>query len=130
MQLTDSSFFNGLTQRFSAGSTLRFQLALTNNIDSSGTPDQFSLAILDNTGTELPTTSLQLYGTSVILVADLVGNAAPLLAFGSQQGAPAVFAAPSVIPQLADVPEPSTAGLTAGAIALLLAILVTRRPPA
>jgi hypothetical protein len=55
LSLTDSSFFNQFIQGFMPGGTLSFQLSLSTNIDSGGTPDQFSFAILDKTGTELPT---------------------------------------------------------------------------
>jgi hypothetical protein len=52
--LTDNSFFNQFIQGFTAGSTLSFRLSLSTNVGSGGTPDQFSFAILDKTGTEIP----------------------------------------------------------------------------
>ena len=53
--LTDSGFFNQFIQSFMPGSSLSFRLSLSTNVDSGGTPDQFSFAILDKTGAELPT---------------------------------------------------------------------------
>jgi hypothetical protein len=53
--LTDSGFFNQFIQGFTPGSSLSFRLNLSTNVDTGGTPDQFTFAILDRTGTELPT---------------------------------------------------------------------------
>jgi hypothetical protein len=110
--LQDSDFFNSFTQSFIAGSFLRFQLNLTTNADPSGTPDQFSLAILDNTLTELATMSAGLYGTSVLLLADLIGSGTSLLPFGSAPGPSPAFAAPSLTAPAA-IPEPATFALIA-----------------
>jgi hypothetical protein len=55
VQIKDSSFLNDFTQGFTAGNTLSFTLNLTTNVDTRGAPDEFTFAILDNTGSELPT---------------------------------------------------------------------------
>jgi len=59
VSLTDTSDFNEFTQAFtpgtSPGSTLSFSVDLTTNVDAGPTPDQFSFAILDNLGDEIPT---------------------------------------------------------------------------
>ena len=61
--ITDSSFFNEFQQQFSPGSTLAFHVDLTTNVLAGdedtlgvGSFDQFSFAILDNLGHEIPTT--------------------------------------------------------------------------
>ena len=119
--LADTNFLNEFRQSFNAGSALRFTLLLTTNVDPSGTPDQFSLAILDSNGVELPTGSAGTYGTSVILLADLVGGMTQLSGFGSDSDAAIAFAAPSVA---SSVPEPATIGMMAAG----LAIYLLRRP--
>ena len=55
--ITDSSFFNQFIQQFTPGNQLGFRLSISTNVESGGTPDQFSFAILDSGGTELPTQS-------------------------------------------------------------------------
>jgi hypothetical protein len=65
--LTDGLFFsNEFFQGFSAGTTkIGFDALLTTNVDPGPTPDAFSLAILDNTLSNIPTTGL---GDSLMLV--------------------------------------------------------------
>src|SRR5690349_14032044 len=55
--LTDSGFLNEFTQGFTPGATLQFLLNLSTNVDAGDTPDQFSFAILDSSGAQLPTLS-------------------------------------------------------------------------
>jgi|SRR5665213_2368697 len=57
VSITDTGFLNEFTQGFTPGSQLQFQLSLTTNVDDGGTPDQFSMAILDSNGAQLPTLS-------------------------------------------------------------------------
>jgi hypothetical protein len=57
VQITDSGFLNEFTQGFTPGSQLQFQLFLSTNVDAGGTPDQFSLAILDSSGAQVPALS-------------------------------------------------------------------------
>jgi PEP-CTERM motif len=54
--LTDSSFPNYFAQAFTPGSSVAFFLDLTTNPDA-GIPDEFTVAILDNTLTPIPTTA-------------------------------------------------------------------------
>lgn len=54
--LKDTVFFNEYIENFTPGSLLSFTLNTTNNADPGGTPDLFTLAILDSLGSELPTT--------------------------------------------------------------------------
>jgi hypothetical protein len=55
VSLTDSSFTNVFAETFSAGTSLSFLLNLTTNLDAGGTPDQFSIAIADPSGTFIST---------------------------------------------------------------------------
>jgi len=55
--LTDSSFLNDFAQPFVPGSILSFTLQLSTNQEVTGFPDEFTFAILDRTGGELPTQS-------------------------------------------------------------------------
>lgn len=52
--LSDVTFLNEILQDFIAGNTLSFTLGLALN-DDPGTPDLFTLAIIDGTGFEIPT---------------------------------------------------------------------------
>jgi PEP-CTERM motif len=105
---------------------------LTTNPDPSGTPDEFSLAILDNGGVELPTNSAAIFGTSVILLADLIGDQTQLFTFGSAPGASLTFPAPLAAPSQGAVPEPATlmmiiSGLIAGVCLRVSATTRSRR---
>ena len=53
--LHDRDAFNEFFQSFTAGSTLGFDLSLTQNLDAGPTPDAFSIAILDNKLFNIPT---------------------------------------------------------------------------
>ena len=64
--LTDSgAFLNEFFQAFTPGTTLSFDLTMTSNVDPGSTPDAFSMAILDGSLANLPTTGL---GDSLLLV--------------------------------------------------------------
>ncbi len=58
--LTDSvaGGFNEFFQSFTAGSSLAFDLTLTQFVDAGFTPDAFSVSILDKDGFSIPTTGL------------------------------------------------------------------------
>jgi hypothetical protein len=55
--LTDAALPSYLAQQFTPGGILSFQLDLTTNVESGGVPDGFSVSILDNTFTPIPTTA-------------------------------------------------------------------------
>jgi hypothetical protein len=99
--LTDSSFFNEFSQPFTPGTFLRFSVSLTTAVDSGGTPDQFSFAILDKDGTEIPTLGL---GDAFFSVNINSANPAPL-AFGTDLTRTAIDVAS---PTIAVVPEPGS----------------------
>jgi hypothetical protein len=104
--LTDAGFLNEYAESFKPGSQLSFNIATTNVLDPSGTPDLFTLAILDSHGQELPTAGF----ANEFLDMTLAGGASPqVLAFGSDRGSAFSLAAPVVQPEITTpVPEPST----------------------
>ena len=117
--MTDSAFFNEFLQGFTPGATLGFTVRLTTNIDAGGVPDEFSFAILDHTGAEIPT----LGPFDVMLLADINSSNPSLLGFASDTsrnpaggGAPISLGAPVVT---SAVPEPSAGWLLLGAVAML-----------
>jgi len=77
--ISDRVFLNTLTQGFVAGSELSFVLLRTASVDPGGTPDQFSVAILDRTGAEVPTQS----GSEALIVLDLNSPNPAVQAFAS-----------------------------------------------
>jgi hypothetical protein len=108
--LTDNSFFNQFIQSFTPGSALSFRLSLSTNMDSGGTPDQFSFAILDKTGAELPTLAPGFFDVFVQIDID---SASPIVrTFGTDTsrtpagGGPAINIAAPVAASA--VPEPGT----------------------
>ena len=126
VNLTDSSFFNQFIQGFTPGSMLQFRLSLTTNVDSGGTPDQFSFAILDKNNTEIPTLAGSFFDVFVSI--DIESSNPTVTTFASDTmrspaagGLPITIAAPQVTPVAPSVPEPSTTLLFAtglGAIAV------------
>jgi hypothetical protein len=124
--LTDNSFFNQFIQSFTPGSALAFQLFLSTNIDGGGTPDQFSFAILDKTGTELPTLAPGFF--DVFVQIDIDSANLLVRTFGADTnripagGGSAINIAASVATPA--VPEPSTILLFPGS---LVALLVWKR---
>lgn len=67
--LTDSGFLNSFTQEFVAGAALSFSLELSVVGELGPQPDQFSMAILDQSGFELPYAS-PFYAALVIDIFD------------------------------------------------------------
>jgi hypothetical protein len=114
--LTDSSFFNQFIQGFTPGSSLSFRLNLSTNGDSGGTPDQFSFAILDKTGTELPTLAPSFF--DVFIEVD-IDSANPLVhTYGTDTnripagGGSAINIAAPTATAVTAVPEPTPLSLT------------------
>ena len=114
LSTSGGSFFNEFSQNFNPGTALSFQLDLTNNAQTGGTPDEFSFYILDGTSS-IPTVDP---GGSLFYV-DLTGGTL----------SPHIFAANgdgvTIMPQLTavtPVPEPASSLLVLSAAALLLAV--------
>ena len=122
--LSDSSFFNQFIQQFTPGSQLGFRLALSTNLDTGGVPDQFTFAILDHTGVELPT-SASFFDVFVQLDIDSVN---PLVqTFGTDTnrspaagGGPIDIVAPAATQVGAGMPEPGTGALLAITLSAML----------
>jgi hypothetical protein len=116
--LKGNGFLNDFTQSFQPGNVLSFTLNLTSNLEPHGFPDEFTFAILDSSGAELPTKSF-----ANVFLSDAIGSPFGLQAFASDPnqaphagGAPLNIPAPTVQTAGA-VPEPSSlllliAGLT------------------
>jgi PEP-CTERM motif len=106
VSLTDSSFFNTFVSAFTPGSTLSFTVAMTTNLDSSGTPDQFSFSLLENcpitatTCNNVPTDD----PANSLLTVNIDSAAPTIQTFAASGFTPAPTAAATVAP----VPEPAT----------------------
>lgn len=102
VNLADSSFFNDFIEGFTPGSTLSFRVNLSTNF-AGGTPDQFSFAILDSNGFEIPTSDPLFTNTLIRIDLDSAnptvqsfvpdpqsfpGATAPVIAFGQPNGNP------------------------------------------
>jgi hypothetical protein len=123
VSLTDSSFFNQFVQGFTPGNALSFRLSLSTNVDSGGTPDEFSFAILDHTGTEIPTLASFF---DVFVQIDINSTNPVVRTFATDTsrtpeggGTPINIAAPTAT-LVSSVPEPTMMTLTlSGLVALL-----------
>lgn len=132
--LTDSApFLVMFDQMFTPGSTLKFLLGLTNNVDAGPTPDQFSLMVLDSAGNALPTASLASLGVDAFLTVDLNSASPTPRTFASDAfrfpsaGNPVSIAAPTATLVAADVPEPATVGTAFASLALLAFATIRNR---
>lgn len=99
--LTDSAFFNEALQAFTPGDQLSFTLSFSPRVDAGGVPDEFSLGLLDESGSEIPTTG----PGDALLVVDIASEYPIIQTYGADAsrtdiglGAPIVTAV---------VPEPS-----------------------
>lgn len=131
LTLTDSSFFNQFIQTFTPGSTLSFMLSLTTNLDGGGTPDEFTFAILDNTGTEIPTSNPNFFDVFVQIDIDSLSPSVGTFATDANRsptagGLPIDIAAPAAI-SVSSVPEPTTFSLLAGVLGIMLAVRHRKR---
>jgi hypothetical protein len=125
VSLTDTNFFNQFIQGFTPGSSLQFQLSLTTNVDGGGTPDQFSFAILDSSGTEIPTQAGEFL--DFFLSVNIDSSNPTVQTFASDPtrtpvagGGAITMDAPQIIPVTA-TPEPSSLSLIC-LIILLIAV--------
>lgn len=124
--LTDSAFLNAFTQGLVPGSVLSFDLLLTTNAAEGGSPDRFSLALLDRTGSELPTLGVG----NVFLAVDITSTGPLVQTSGSDPTRPPVGGgAPIQIsaPQVEVIPEPETGALLVGCLLPLAGTLLRRR---
>ncbi len=115
--LTDSSFFNAIVQAFTPGGHLRFDVTLGTAIDAGGTPDEFSFAILDGQGNELPTAD----PAGAFIVLDLDSEQPRVQTFAAAGGYSAMGTPIVTFDVAPAVPEPGSLALLAvglGAVAL------------
>lgn len=65
--LSDSGAFNEFYQSFTSGSTIGFDVSLTQNLDAGATPDGFAISILDGSLFNIPTSGFgdSLFFTSI-----------------------------------------------------------------
>jgi hypothetical protein len=116
--LTDSAFLNVFASTFTPGNLLTFDFALTTNVDSGGTPDQFLMVLLQPDGTPLSTTDPS--GSDALLLAN-IDSAQP--AFNVYGTVLDILSAPTVT-FAASVPEPPSLLLLA--IGLVGLVWMTR----
>jgi hypothetical protein len=123
--LTDTGFLNEFTQGFTPGSRLSFTLDLTTNVDGL-TPDEFSLAILDNTGAELPTLSFGSLGIDVFTLIDIDSAHPAVQTYASDAtrspaggGSGIALAEPTATPVSSNVPLPGTLALMVTGLGVL-----------
>jgi hypothetical protein len=115
--ITDSAAFNEFFQGFVAGTEIKFDLYLTQNVDAGPTPDSFSIAILDNTLSNIETNGNGNTFLQVDLDSPTAGNSFGDLNFASGIGDYSAVAL--------SIPEPS--GVLMGALAGGLVVLRRRR---
>jgi PEP-CTERM motif len=108
VSLTDSSgFFNTFVSAFTPGSALSSTVAMTTNVDSGGTPDQFSFSLLEScpsiasTCNNVPTGDLT--GANSLLTVNIDSPSPTIQTFTSD-----LTPAPTAAATVAPVPEPAT----------------------
>lgn len=99
--LSDSLFFNEFTESFTAGSVLKFSLDAWANF-AGGSPDSFSMSILDSNGN--PLSSADPWGTDQFLNLELSPSASILSYGGADPQNP--LPSPEITPNR--IPEPRT----------------------
>ncbi|HZT82253.1 MAG TPA: NF038129 family PEP-CTERM protein [Gemmataceae bacterium] len=114
--MTDSAFFNEFSQQFTPGSSLAFQVSLSQTIGpgedsaSGGTPDEFSFAILHGAARdEIATTNFN----DAFVTIDVTSPSLTVTPAGSAAGSGFDVPAPSVVPSAAAAPEPAALWLFA-----------------
>lgn len=117
--LTDSAFLNIFASTFTAGSLLSFDFGLTTNIDAGGTPDEFSLALLQSDGAVVNTQDPS--GANSLLTVNFDAARPGIATFASDlTPAPIVFEASAA-------PEPASLALVATGLLSALWSLRRRR---
>jgi hypothetical protein len=128
VSITDNSFFNQFFQEFNPGAFLKFDVTLTTLVDPGPQPDQFSVAILDCSQTEIPTTS----PANALLSADITSPLTIRTFAGNPNGALGCNAGPGIPIPSATVTvssEPPSFHLIAIPGVLLLCTFMCQRRP-
>src|SRR5438093_498248 len=117
VSLVDSAFLNIFASSFTAGSLLSFDFDLTTNVDAGGTPDQFSLTLLQSDGTVINTDDPS--GANSLLTVNL-DSAHPAFNVFASELTPA-----PIVTEFSASPEPSSLPLLT--MALVGALWLTPR---
>ena len=118
LSLVDSAFLNVFGQLFTPGTSLSFNLDLTSNVDNGGTPDQFSMIVLDANGNPIPNTDPNGFGDLLVININsanpvITNYASNLVTVGSATTPP---------PPPVTTPEPSSILLLGTAILTFVAL--------
>lgn len=116
LSTTGGVFFNEFSQFFQPGTLLSFHLDLTNHAEAPPTPDEFTFQMIDNTGTEIPTTDPS--GSNSLLVVDLLGS--PLQFQDYATNGDGISVSPQVTSVVATTPEVSTFLITGFGLLVLI----------
>ena len=116
LNTSGGSVFNEFSQYFAPGSMLTFHLDLTNNPQSSGTPDEFTFQLIDNTLNEVPTTDPS--GSDSLVIIDLTGGALQPEVFTTNGDG--INITPVVPAPTSAVPEPAALWLLSAVLVFLL----------
>jgi len=111
--LHDNTFFNSFAERFTAGSSLSFQVHLTTNLDAGGTPDTFAFSILDASGTPIPTQDP--LGSETLLTVSIDSATPTIVGYATDPSRTTSTGAVSITmdaPVVTAVPEPGSLALT------------------
>jgi len=111
VSLTDTSPFNEFFQTFNAGSSIQFDLFLSQNLDAGLTPDVFTISLLNSSLFNITTNSTD--GADTLMHLDLNSSTA-----GSTYGDMNFASGTGSYSAVAAVPEPSAAFLSLAACAV------------
>ena len=120
VSLIDSSFLNIFASSFTPGSLLSFDFGLTTNVDAGGTPDQFSLVLLQADGSVVNTEDPS--GANSLLTVNL-DSAHPAISTFASDLTPA-----AIVTESTAAPEPPSLLLLAIGLAAALWSARTRSP--
>jgi hypothetical protein len=112
VSLIDSSFLNIFASSFTPGSLLSFDFGLTTNVDAGGTPDQFSLVLLQADGSVVNTEDPS--GANSLLTVNL-DSAHPAISTFASDLTPA-----PIVTESSAAPEPASLSLLAMGLAAAL----------
>ena len=118
VSLTDTGAFNEFYQTFNAGSSIQFDLFLSQNVDGGPTPDVFTISLLNSSLSNITTNSTD--GADTLLHLDINSSTA-----GSTYGDMNFTAGTGSYSAVAAVPEPSAALL--GVATCVVGVLRRRR---
>ena len=120
VSLIDSFFLNIFASSFTPGSLLSFDFGLTTNVDAGGTPDQFSLVLLQADGSVVNTEDPS--GANSLLTVNL-DSAHPAISTFASDLTPA-----AIVTESTAAPEPPSLLLLAIGLAAALWSARTRSP--